>query len=127
MKAIDNSGLLEMCYNGCTGSTLAPSVAYAYDPEAQTVTITDSSDYGDADLKVMHMYVSDANGDVKTAKLITGETVEVVDVSDLDPFDGFNIRVTIVTTERKIVDLSAYKVGSTAPDEGDLRNKNTSH
>lgn len=126
MQAIKNTGFLIAC-NTCGTGAFAPSVAYAYDSEAQTMTITDNSVFAAGDgLKRLQINITDGNGDSLSAHEDVTATPIIVDVSTLDPFLGLTVTVTVVTNDRMLGDLAAYQIGATAPIAGNLRFTNKS-
>lgn len=125
MKAIDNSGWLSIC-GGCDCSGFVPSLAYEYDADAQTVKVTDNSDYpGGDEALIVHVYINDRFGNriyasidanASPAQTDTGD----VDISDLDVSQGFNILATVVSAAKCIADLGVYGLGSATADAGNL-------
>lgn len=127
MKAIDNSGLLNICASCCV-SGFAPAATYEYDSDAQTIKVTDTGDYPDGDdLLILHVYVTDVMGGKKYDKIVAPGGNVTIDVSELDAIGGFSVNVTFITNNRLRADAGVFNVGSTAPDSGNVRyiNKST--
>jgi len=121
MTPIDNSGIVDILARSCAVG-FAPSATYAYDSEAHTVTVTDTSTLPDGDdITIIHVRVIDAFGAIAIGKIEAAEGNVAVDVSDLDPIDGLSVTVTFVTDNRLTADGSVYNVGTTAPDDGNIR------
>lgn len=120
--AIDNSGLVDICRK-CCGSDFAPGATYAYDANAKTITITDTSTLpDDEDIDTLRVTITDSvGGQVHDATINATGGTSVIDVSSLDPVAGFVIQLTIVSDSRLVADGSIYAVGSTAPASGTIR------
>ena len=118
--------MLTVC-NVCGLSGFVPVVGYAYDAVAKTITVTDDSTFAAGDgLAIVHITITDGNGDHVKSKITVTDTPRVVDVSGLDEFLGFNINVMVVTNNRSQGVLSAYNVGRIMPAAGNLRYVNKS-
>ena len=126
MKAINNSGLLNIC-NVCGLSGFTPAASYVYDATAKTIVVTEASTFGAGDgLKIMHIYIHDCDGNSMYYTRTVAATNHSFDVSAMNPVEGFTITATIVTNLRAMGDLSAYNVGSGAPTTGNLGYNNKS-
>lgn len=121
MTPLDNSGIININGRSCAVG-FSPSATYEYVPGDQELIVTDTSSVPDGDdIKVIHVRVSDATGAVKYGKIEAAEGNVTVDVSTLDATDGLTVNVTFVTDNRLTADGSVYNIGTTAPDEGNIR------
>lgn len=127
MRAIDNSAVLDLYYNSCSNGELEPAVDYAYDADGATLQVNDTSAYGAYARKRVNIYATDVNGDTVTDSMSSGVSTKTLDVSSLDPSEGFNLRVTVVSSSGDIADLSAYKIGAISPATGNTKFTNMSH
>lgn len=126
MTAMDNTGLLTLTHYSAPG--IAPVVAYAYDAEDEEITVTNSSTFGAGDsFKAVIITVTDCNGKQVHAKISVAATPNVINVSTLDAYGGFNILAQVISTKREQAILTAYGVGATLAASGNLRHKNISH
>ena len=126
MQAIKNTGLLTIC-NVCGLSGFLPGASYVYNSGAATIVVTEASTFAAGDgLKIMHIYITDADGNIEYYTRTVAGTNHSFDVSTMNPVHGFTINVTIVTNNRMVGDLSAYNVGSGAPTTGTLAYGNKS-
>lgn len=110
MNTIDNTNLLNMCRD-CGAVGFIPSVSYAYDAVAETVTVTNASTIpADDALSVIKIRVHDFFGkEVRSVVPSAAPTTPVVvDVSDLDNSKGLSLTVTIFTDEHIAADGGAY-------------------
>lgn len=124
MKAIDNSGILNIT-NNCECSGFEPAVNYSYDSGADTITVTDASVFPAGDgLKIIHINVTDTHGGDKYAKIEVAAGNVVIDVSGLNANGGFNIRATVVTNDDCDATLTAYGIASATADAGAMGNSN---
>ena len=127
MKAIGNSGLLKLVAAWAGSTAFAPVVGYVYDASAKTVVMKDTTTYVSGDsIKVVNCHVTDSAG-VTLHKVITVTGTPgaiTIDVSTLNPVNGFAIRATVVTTQGMAADVAAYRVGATAPAAGNLSGGN---
>lgn len=125
MMAMDNTGLLTLTHYSAPG--IVPVVAYAYVADDEEITVTNTSTFGVGDsFKAVIITVSDCNGKQVHAKISVASTPNVVDVSTLDAYGGFNITAQVVSTNREQAIVTAYGVGATLAAAGNLRHKNTS-
>lgn len=115
MTGFSNAGIkdkLNRDFTELPGFT--PSVSYAYDAEAQTVTFTDATTYQSGDSrKVVQLTVRDKKGN-KVVNKIAGndnDNAQAVDVSSLDKSEGLDLAATVVTTKDQAADGSAQGVG----------------
>lgn len=116
MKAIDNSGFLDVCH-GCGGAGFTPGISYAFVAATKILTVTSTSAFPAGDsLKVVNLTISDRFGNSKTAQITVVSVDDEVAIDLTAGFNvslGFNIQATIVTDKRLLADLSAYDVAST--------------
>jgi hypothetical protein len=114
MKAIDNSGFLNVCHN-CGGEGFGPGISYSLNTATKVLTITSTSVFPVTDtLKVINVSVSDRFGNQKKLRIIGPAITGTVDLSTFfNTSLGFNIQAVIVSNKRLIADLTAYEVGAT--------------
>jgi len=128
MQAINNAGLLALISDPSIPG-FVPAVGYTYSVGDATIVLTDNTTYpaGDA-IHVVQCNITDGNGNSKHQQItVTGEGgAQTVDVSGLDPFKGFNVTCTVVSTNRLVGDLGMYGVGSYSAGTGNLRYANKS-
>lgn len=113
MKAIDNSGFLDVCH-GCGGAGFTPGISYAFVAATKILTVTSTSAFPAGDsLKVVNLTISDRFGNSKHKSIVGPAASTTIDLSaDFNVSLGFNIQATIVTDKRLLADLSAYDVAS---------------
>jgi hypothetical protein len=121
MTPISNAGIVNINARSCAVG-FNPAATYAFDAEAETMTVTDTSTLADDDdIAIIHVRVIDAFGTVALGKIEEAEGDVEIDTSGLDPIDGLSVTVTFVTDNRLVADGSVYNVGTTAPAEGNIR------
>lgn len=114
MSAFDNSNLKDNLCGGCDCTGFTPDVAFSFDANAKTITVTDNSTYGSGDArKIAHVRVTDKNGKKAVGNIAAndGDDAITVSVADLDLSEGFRIDVTVVTTAGCISDGHAGRIG----------------
>lgn len=119
VNAIDNSGLINYCYNGCDVAGFKPKATYTYDPSAKKVTVTDASIFpsGSA-FKIAHVIVHDNFGNDARGEIESANGNVAVDVSTLNSSEYLNISVTTIGENNLIADGSAWRIGA----GGDISN-----
>lgn len=116
MIAVDNSPLLNLNRPPVNTVGFTPSVIFAYDAEAEELTLTsDSTTYPSTDtLKAINYRVHDQKGGTAYAHENVGVTADTtVDVSDLDLTGPLTAYATIVTTLGCVSDGSATGINAT--------------
>ncbi|MFV0140994.1 hypothetical protein [Empedobacter falsenii] len=112
MIAIENSGLLNLCYD-CGNNGLVASLNYAYDGTAKTVKIDTKSTFPAGDsLEVVNIIVHDRFGKQVTGQIKSTETTNTLSTKDLNPSEGLSITACIVSKKRLVQDLAVYNIGS---------------
>lgn len=123
---IDNAGFLAADYGtGTAGFT--PAISFSYDSVGESISVQDDSTYPAGDgIAAINVTVADHSGAKVHGQItVTGVGGAInLDVSGLDPYEGFSISAHITTDLRKKAVLSAYEVGSETPKSGNLRFKN---
>ena len=124
MTPISNSGILNLNASSCAVG-FAPSATYAYSSGGSTMTITDTSTFGAGDdMGACIVFVHDSFGNVAQGRFTAAGGNVAVSTSSLNATLGLHVRVTIVTDNRLIADLSIYNVGTTSAASGSVAYKN---
>lgn len=112
-NAISNANLTTYCAGSCQITGFTPTVTYAYDAGAATVTVTNASTIpaGDTFLKAkVHVY--DQFGGEVRGQITVAATPLVVDVSTLNRSKSLAVKVTVLTTLHIAADGGAYGLGT---------------
>lgn len=124
MMPISNSGILNLNASSCAVG-FAPAATYAYNSGANTMTVTDTSSFGAGDdMGACIVYVHDSFGNVNQGRFTAGGGNVAVTTVGLNAAQGLHVRVTIVTDNRLIADLSVYNVGTGTPVSGSVAYRN---
>lgn len=114
MGAIDNTNLKTNLCGGCDCSSFVPAVSFAYDSNAKTITVTDSTTYGaGVNRKIVNFYIIDKNDKSVVGNIPhdDGDNAVTVNVASLDLSEGFVIKATVVADNGCISDGHFGKIG----------------
>ncbi len=123
MKAIDNSGFLNVCHS-CQTTGFVPACTYSFNTSTKVLTVVNTSTYPSGDsLNVVNITVSDKFGNQKTVQ-INSESVSATETVALatgfNVSKGFNILATVVSTNRLSANLAVYDVNQLVTNSGSL-------
>lgn len=114
MKAFSNDNIKDNLCGGCDCTGFVPAITYAY--SGSTVTVTDATAYpAGTERAIVHIAIFDEAGG-KAVGTITGDDgddAQAVSVAELDPSEGLDMLVTIVSTGNCVSDGHASNLGAT--------------
>lgn len=111
MQSVNNQLILDYCCN--CGEGFAAAATFEHDAVAQTLEVTDASVIALPDtFKILHIDVYDKFGGKVYNKITVAAGSVVIDISTLNPSRGLAVAITIVTTEGKAKDGTAFKIAN---------------
>lgn len=113
MNPFDNSNLTGFC--GCTvASGFSPAVSYSLNAGTKVLTVTDASAFPAGDsFKNINLWAIDSKGNEVKGRITAaaGNTTLNLSTGGFDVGNGFTITATVVSTKRRVADLSVRGVG----------------
>lgn len=112
MNPFDNSALTGFC--GCTVSGFNPAINYSLNTGTKVLTVTDASVFPAGDtFKNVNVWAIDSKGNEVKGRITAaaGNTTLNLATGGFDVGSGFAITATVVSTKRKVADLSVRGVG----------------